>query len=192
MHSSGGNLVWVVPAWSQGGFTCMVWGCTWSGGVYLAGPGGCTCLVLGAYLPGPGGTCLVQGYLPGPGGCTWSGGGGTCLVLERVYLVLGSVHGRGVYLVPGGYLPRHSPPCEQNSWHTLLKILPCPKLRLPAVTRIPVGWVPSAAVARVSCSGGCLSGGGLSARGNVSLGCTPPPPMWTDRHLWKHNSSCGR
>ena len=24
------------------------------------------------------------------------------------------------------------PPCEQNSWHTLLKILPCPKLRLRA------------------------------------------------------------
>ena len=24
-----------------------------------------------------------------------------------------------------GYLPRYSP-CEQNSWHTLLKILPCP------------------------------------------------------------------
>ena len=25
-------------------------------------------------------------------------------------------------------------PCEQNYWHTLLKILPCPKLRLRAVT----------------------------------------------------------
>ena len=25
-------------------------------------------------------------------------------------------------------------PCEQNSWHTLVKILPCPKLRLRAVT----------------------------------------------------------
>ena len=28
---------------------------------------------------------------------------------------------------------RH-PPCEQNSWHTPVKILPCPKLRLQAVT----------------------------------------------------------
>ena len=25
--------------------------------------------------------------------------------------------------------------CEQNSWHTLLKILPCPKLRLRAVIK---------------------------------------------------------
>ena len=32
--------------------------------------------------------------------------------------------------------PPHPPPCEQNSWHTLLKILPCPKLRLRAVIRI--------------------------------------------------------
>ena len=38
----------------------------------------------------------------------------------------GGVPARGVYL------PRY-PPCEQNSWHTLLKILPCPKLRLRAV-----------------------------------------------------------
>ena len=27
-------------------------------------------------------------------------------------------------------------PCEQNSWHTLVKILPCPKLRL----RAPIRW----------------------------------------------------
>ena len=27
----------------------------------------------------------------------------------------------------------HAPPCGQNCWHTLLKILPCPKLRLRAV-----------------------------------------------------------
>ena len=33
--------------------------------------------------------------------------------------------------------PRADPPaCGQNSWHTLLKILPCPKLRLRAV-KIP-------------------------------------------------------
>ena len=32
---------------------------------------------------------------------------------------------------------RQTPPhCEQNSWHTLLKILPCPKLRLRAVISI--------------------------------------------------------
>ena len=33
---------------------------------------------------------------------------------------------------PGGWYPSmhwgSPPPCEQNSWHTLLKILPCPKL----------------------------------------------------------------
>ena len=29
--------------------------------------------------------------------------------------------------------PPHMPPRGQNSWHTLLKILPCPKLRLRAV-----------------------------------------------------------
>ena len=52
-------------------------------------------------------------------------------------------------LLPGGEVPpwgggllrglsQHAlrqtpPPCGQNSWHTLLKILPCPKLRLRAV-----------------------------------------------------------
>ena len=104
----GRDLVWVVPAWSQGDFTCLVWGCTWSGGVpglgvYLAGPGGCTCLVVGAYLPGPRGTCLVQGYLPGPGGCTWSGEGVPawswrgCPWSWEVYMVWGGVPGpRGV------------------------------------------------------------------------------------------------
>ena len=29
---------------------------------------------------------------------------------------------------------KHPPLCEQNSWHTPMKILPCPKLRLRAVT----------------------------------------------------------
>ena len=77
--------------------------------------GGDTCLVPG------GGTCLSRGgvpawsrgvYLPGPRGGVpaWSGGGG------------------GYLPGPGGvYLVRHSPPCGQNSWHTLLKILPCPQ-----------------------------------------------------------------
>ena len=39
---------------------------------------------------------------------------------------------------PPGYLQGmlgYHPPCGQNSWHTLLKILSCPKLRLRAVKR---------------------------------------------------------
>ena len=41
---------------------------------------------------------------------------------------------------PGGLYtpappPDQAPPCGQNSWHTLLKILPCPKLRLRAVIK---------------------------------------------------------
>ena len=116
-----------VPAWSGGrvylpgpggGCTCLVLGGVpaWSGGVpaWLGG-WGCTCLVWGVYLPGPGGVYLPgprgvylpgpggRVYLSGPGGCTclvwgvpaWLGGWGcTCLVW-------------GVYLPgPGGvYLP---------------------------------------------------------------------------------------
>ena len=50
-------------------YTCLVLGgCTWS-------QGGCTCLVWGVYLPGPGGV-----YLPGPGGVPAWSGGCTCLV----------------------------------------------------------------------------------------------------------------
>ena len=45
------------------------------------------------------------------GGCTWSW---------------------GVYL-PGPGEGGGTPPCGQNSWHTLLKLLPCPKPRLRAV-----------------------------------------------------------
>ena len=43
------------------------------------------------------------------------------------------------------------------------------------------------------CLGGCLPGGsahgGLSAQGGVCprRGWQTPPPLWTDRHLWKHN-----
>ena len=33
-------------------------------------------------------------------------------------------------------------PCEQNSWHTLVKILPCPKLRLRAVKKQKIYWLP--------------------------------------------------
>ena len=59
-----------------------------------------------------GGECLLWGCLPP---CVW---GGAC--------------SRGGRVVCQHAL-RQAPPCEQNSWHTLMKILPCPKLRLRAV-----------------------------------------------------------
>ena len=92
----------------------------------------------GVYLPGG------NVYLPGgwgvPGwGCTGLGG---CICWGWVYLArgctcLGGVPAQGEYL-PGGYLLGDAPAqvlpcCEQNSWHMLLKVLPCPKLRLRAV-----------------------------------------------------------
>ena len=88
---------------------------TIGGGVYLPRgvclPRRCTCT---------GGVPAQGVYLPGGSGVPAQGGvpvqGGTCP--GRVYL-------------PGGYLP--ASPHGQNSWHTLLKILPCPKLRLRAV-----------------------------------------------------------
>ena len=105
--------------------------CTWSRGMYLVlggylVPG--VYLVQGVYLvpggvPGPGGgvpglggvpgpseVYLVWGGVPGPGGCAWSQGG---------------VPGPGG--VPGQVLP----PVDR---HTPVKLLPCPKLRLRAVT----------------------------------------------------------
>ena len=108
-----------------GGCTCLVqrgvWsrGCTWSGG--------CTCLVRG-------GGCTCPGGVPGSGGGGW------------VYLPgLGGVWSRGVYLVRGVYLPGGVPGPEGGvpAWsggvpgqvlppvdrHTLVKILPWPKLR---------------------------------------------------------------
>ena len=39
---------------------------------------------------------------------------------------------------PGGVPAQVLPPRGQNSWHTLLKILPCPKLRLRAVINFHV------------------------------------------------------
>ena len=121
------------------GCTCLVPG-GWVGvpspgvGAYLPGPGGCTwswgvCLVLGG-VPGPGGcTCLVWGVYLVPGGCT-------CLVPG------GYLPGRRVNLVPGG-VPAWSrggctwsgTPLLWTEWHTLMKILPCPKLRLRAVIK---------------------------------------------------------
>ena len=74
----GGRGVYLVPGectWSGGGGVPA-----WSWGVYLVPGGwGCTCLVPGVYLPGPGGVpapegvYLVPGGVPGPGGSTWSG-----------------------------------------------------------------------------------------------------------------------
>ena len=83
------------------------------------------CLLLGG-VPAPeggagacSGGCLVQG------GGAWSGGyacswGGTC---------------SGLCGIPACTEADPLPPCGQNSWHTLLKILPCPKLRLRAIIK---------------------------------------------------------
>ena len=95
--------------------------CSGGGGVpgprVMPGPGGglCSqggCLVLGVCLVPEG--CLLWG-----GACSW--GWGACW-------------GMGWY--PTMYWGRS--PCGQNSWHTLLKILPCPKLRLRAVNILVV------------------------------------------------------
>ena len=81
------------------------------------------CILVGCVPP----ACCP--YLPA---CTAPGGGGTCpggVSAGVVYLPKGVYLPRGVYLpgttCPGGYLPRYSPR-EQNSLHTLLKILPYP------------------------------------------------------------------
>ena len=105
---------------------CTAQGGAWSQGVSALG--GCLlqgeCLLWGGVcsrgVPAPGwglplGGCLLLGggvcaqVVPGPGGVGW-GGIPACTEVD--------------------------PPCEQNSWHTLLKILPCPKLRLRAVINL--------------------------------------------------------
>ena len=81
--------------------------------------------LLGWGVPGPRGVS-ARG-LPGPGGVCLGGGGawsrGIC--------------SRGVSALGGGVVSQHAlrqtPPCIQNSWHTLMKILPCPKFRLRVV-----------------------------------------------------------
>ena len=64
--------------------------------------------------------------VPGPGRC----------VCSRGVCSWGVVCSGGC-LVSGGVVSQHAlrqtPACEQNSWHTLVKILPCPKLRLRTV-----------------------------------------------------------
>ena len=86
-------------------------GVPWSWGVPGLG-GVCSRGVSGPGVPGPWAGSALGGFCLGGGVCS-----GGCLVL-------------------GGSIPactEANPPCEQNSWHTLLKILPCPKLRLRAV-----------------------------------------------------------
>ena len=103
-------------------------------------PAGCIPPACWPYLP----ACTVQGGrplwgVPGLGGCLLPAG---CLVPDGMSAPGGrgvSAPGWGGCLVPGGRgLSQHAlrqTPREQNSWHTLLKILPCPKLRLQTVTR---------------------------------------------------------
>ena len=69
------------------------------------------------------------------------GGGGVCsggCLLQRGGVCSWGVSAPGGCL-PGGYPSMHwgrPPPCEQNSWHMPMKILPCPKLRLRAAIRV--------------------------------------------------------
>ena len=98
-------------------------GSAWSGGMSVPRGG---CLLRGVCSPGGGGVCLVWGGLP-----AWSGGvclpgrgglvpGGVCLPGPG-----GGSGARGVY--PSMHWGRQPPPpCGQNSWHTLVKILPWP------------------------------------------------------------------
>ena len=92
------------------------------------------CLLLGRGLLPEGDVCLLLGdvcLLPAgllPEGLSCGGGGGQ---RGAEGLLPGGASSQG-----GGYPSMHwgrPPPCGQNSWHTLLKILPCPKLRLRAV-----------------------------------------------------------
>ena len=80
-----------------------------------------------------GGACLVPGAVPAWSGGTWLGG-----------LPSWSKGGKGVPAWSWGvgwYPSMHwdRPHHGQNSWHTLLKILRCPKHRLRAVIR-PISW----------------------------------------------------
>ena len=68
----------------------------------------------------PGGGCV-----PGPGGCNWSRGRGCTWSGRGVCTWSGGIPG------PGGCTWSGTPPWTE--WHTLMKILPCSKLRLRAV-----------------------------------------------------------
>ena len=87
--------------------------------------------LLACTAQGGGGACSGEGVsAPGGGVCSWGVPAlGECLLLGGVC--------SWVCLVPGGCIPvctEGDPSCGQNSWHTLLKVLPCPKLCLRAVT----------------------------------------------------------
>ena len=148
----GGLPAWGVPTWGVYlSRVCTYLRCTCPGGVptlgvYLLGvylpwgtcPGGYSWLgvyLLGVYLPRgvPVQGCTCWGGCTYPGGCTYLG-----VPLPGGMYLPGGVPAQGVYLlrldVPaqGGVPAQVLPLCEQNSWYTLLKILPCPKLRLRA------------------------------------------------------------
>ena len=87
----------------------------------VPGPAGCVPGLGGVYLVRGGGHTWSGGVpglgaVPGPGGCTWSWGvPGPRGVYPRGR---GCTWSGGVYLVPGGYLVRYSPPVDR---HTLVK-----------------------------------------------------------------------
>ena len=129
---------------------CLLPGVSAPGGCLLPGvsaPGGC--LLPGVSAPGgvcswgvsaSGGSVCSQGVSAVGGVCSQAGGvsalgmaGGVCFqgcLLPGGCLLLGVSHSKGG-LLPGGCIPAYTeadtlPPCGQNSWHTLLKILPWP------------------------------------------------------------------
>ena len=123
-----------------GGWSALGGVCSW--GVSAGGSAPCLlqwgsalggCLLLGGVCSGggvsaPGGSALgdllwgvsAPGGVSALGGCLLRGGG--CLLL-----------GEGVSAPRGGGESDTWPLSEQNSWHTSMKILSCPKLRLRAV-----------------------------------------------------------
>ena len=101
-----------LPACSALGGCLLRRGCLLQGGVCSQGVS-----ALGGVCS-KGGVCSRGVSAPG-GVCSWG-----CLLLRGCLLP------RRVY--PSMHWGRH-PPCEQNSWHTPMKILLCPKLRLRTV-----------------------------------------------------------
>ena len=96
---------------SRGGVCSWGWVSAPGGGCLLLGVGVCTW----GWVSAPGGGCLLWAVCSRGGVCSQGRG---CLLLGGV------VCSRGVY--PSMYWGRHPPPCGQNSWHTLVKILPWP------------------------------------------------------------------
>ena len=60
--------------------------------------------------------------------------------------------------------------------------------RLMGVGCLPGGCLPGGICPGVRVCQGCVSAQGCLPEGCLPEGCTPPP-LWTDRHLWKHNLS---